>query len=533
MSGEWRSRSVLKTKIKGEARRQKEHTQPVKREDIFPITENLSLDLGFRRMATTFMTAAQVGSYFVTQYYQMLQQQPEFVHRLYSDASTMLRIDGHTRVTATTMLQIHALVTSMHFTAIEIKTAHSLDSWNRGVIVMVTGSVQIRDYSNRKKFAETFFLAPQEKGYFVLNDIFHFIDEEQVHPYPAAVLVQNNLNAKLTASPTIPETAPNYMMDGELQIREYLTPVDVKENGTVDKYPLPEQRLQQVPDAENILQDLSGEQTNCFLDNAMNVVHEVPPSPIEESAGEPQKHTYASILRVAKGQSGPSLVPPPSSNNNMASASDWHHTSQQNNQQPAAQQPQQSGLTSVANDSLEAEAAEEVLATDFRGEIKSVYVRNLPPTVSAAEIEDEFKKFGILKPAGVAIRRLKDTDVCYAFVEFEDISSVQDAIKAAAVHIAGRQVYIEERRANSSFARGRRGRGRGRAAYQPDASRGRFGGRSVGRGGSQAGGSGGEQREYNRPRGNGYYRQTAVLDKEYSSNQSSRVGQIPSESTAA
>ena len=43
----------------------------------------------------------------------------------------------------------------------------------------------------------------------------------------------------------------------------------------------------------------------------------------------------------------------------------------------------------------------------FSGEIKSVYVRNLPSTVSAAEVEEEFKKFGRLKPDAVAIRNRK------------------------------------------------------------------------------------------------------------------------------
>lgn len=36
--------------------------------------------------------------------------------------------------------------------------------------------------------------------------------------------------------------------------------------------------------------------------------------------------------------------------------------------------------------------------------IKSVYVKNVPSTASASEIEEEFKKFGRLKPDGVAIR---------------------------------------------------------------------------------------------------------------------------------
>lgn len=42
------------------------------------------------------------------------------------------------------------------------------------------------------------------------------------------------------------------------------------------------------------------------------------------------------------------------------------------------------------------------------GEIKSVYVRNLLPTVSVSEIEEEFKNFGKLKyPEGVVIRSRK------------------------------------------------------------------------------------------------------------------------------
>ncbi|KAL7196658.1 hypothetical protein ACSBR1_036636 [Camellia fascicularis] len=58
-------------------------------------------------MATPFhlpVTAAQVGTYFVGQYYQVLQQQLDFVHQFYSEASTMLRIDGNSREPATAML---------------------------------------------------------------------------------------------------------------------------------------------------------------------------------------------------------------------------------------------------------------------------------------------------------------------------------------------------------------------------------------------------------------------------------------------
>ncbi|CAO2821980.1 unnamed protein product [Amaranthus hypochondriacus] len=458
-------------------------------------------------MASSYVTAAHVGSYFVTQYYSMLQQTPEFVHQLYSDASTMLRIHGHSRETASAMLQIHALVMSMRFTSIEIKTSYSLASWNGGVIVMVTGSVQIRDFSGRKKFAQTFFLAPQEKGFFVLNDIFHIIDEDHVHPYSAPLIGQANLNTKLNVSSPIPEAVTNYMMGGGMQARDYLPPADIKENGTVDEFSMPDQRLQQAPEVERILEDNSRERTNGFLESPITSIQDLSPAQMEESIEEPQKHTYASVLRAAKAQPTPSVTPPPSSNKTVAAASEWQHASQQHNQQSAAQPAhQQSSSTQVASENFISDMNEDVSAADDRGEIKSVYVRNLSPTVSPSEIEEEFKKFGQLTAEGVAIRRLKDTDVCYAFVEYEDISSVQSAIKAGSVQIAGRQAYIEERRANSSFARGRRGRGR--ATYQPDSSRGRFGGRSYNRGGSQFG-----EREFNRPRGNGYYRQSTRQDR--------------------
>lgn len=85
---------------------------------------------------------------------------------------------------------------SLNYTAIEIKTAHSLKSWNGGVLVMVTGTVHVKDFIGGKKFVQTFFLVPQDKGLLVVNDIFHFVDEEQSLQHLAAYIGQANLDAK-------------------------------------------------------------------------------------------------------------------------------------------------------------------------------------------------------------------------------------------------------------------------------------------------------------------------------------------------
>ncbi|KAF9673613.1 hypothetical protein SADUNF_Sadunf10G0042300 [Salix dunnii] len=449
------------------------------------------------------------ATYFVAQYYQVLQQQPEFVHQFYSDASAMLRIDGSIRESAATMLQIHALITSLNYTGIEIRTAHALESWNGGVLVMVSGYVQVKGFDNKRKFVETFFLAPQEKGYFVLNDVFHFTDEEPTHHHPAVLLAQSHLDSKLNSPSAIPEPVPAYMVGGEIQAREFVAPADAKENDPVDSYTFPEKRLQQTFESENMLEENSVEKPNGSLKNTTSNAPDHQPATVEEPAGEPQKHTYASILRVAKGQSATPVTLQPSVNKNVPPASEWSHASQV----PV----QQSTVMSNSFERSEAETAEEI----YEDEIRSVYVRNLLPTLSEAEIEEEFKNFGEIVPDGVVIRSRKDVGVCYAFVEFEDMAGVHNAIKAGSAVVGGRQVYIEERRPNSNIPfRSGRGRGRGRVGYPSDAPRGRFSSRSFGRGGNYDG----ADRDFNRPRGNGYHKPGPRQDRGFSGHQVSRNG---------
>lgn len=58
----------------------------------------------------------------------------------------------------------------------EIKTADAQESHMGGVTVLVIGYLTGMD-NVRRPFAQSFFLAPQDKGYFVLNDVFRYMDE--------------------------------------------------------------------------------------------------------------------------------------------------------------------------------------------------------------------------------------------------------------------------------------------------------------------------------------------------------------------
>lgn len=72
----------------------------------------------------------------------------------------------------------------------EIISIDAQDSFNLGVQVLVTGYLIGKD-NNKKHFAQTFFLAPQERGgYFVLNDIFRYIEKVE-HPEADLVAVED------------------------------------------------------------------------------------------------------------------------------------------------------------------------------------------------------------------------------------------------------------------------------------------------------------------------------------------------------
>ncbi|MCI32335.1 ras GTPase-activating protein-binding protein 2-like, partial [Trifolium medium] len=86
----------------------------------------------------------------------------------------------------TTMKGINEKILSLNYKEFkaEIKTADAQKSHKEGVTVLVTGCLTGKD-NLRRKFAQSFFLAPQDNGFFVLNDVFRYVeDREPLEPHP-------------------------------------------------------------------------------------------------------------------------------------------------------------------------------------------------------------------------------------------------------------------------------------------------------------------------------------------------------------
>ena len=84
----------------------------------------------------------------------------------------------------------------MPVTKAEIKSVDCQESLGGGFTVLVTGHFTGGD-GVRREFMQFFFLAPQENGYFVLNDMLRYVGEGFVNPIraPATAVVRLEVDA--------------------------------------------------------------------------------------------------------------------------------------------------------------------------------------------------------------------------------------------------------------------------------------------------------------------------------------------------
>ncbi|KAM1137488.1 hypothetical protein FF1_035444 [Malus domestica] len=389
-------------------------------------------------------TADVVGNAFVLQYYNILEQSPELVHRFYQDISKLGRPgdDGIMSIT-TTMEEINKKILDYGELSANIKTVDAQESYNGGVFVLVTGYVEDSNPEN------------EDNGLVVDVEV-----EPPITPKHDATALQDN---------HVPE--PVISVSEGVVKEELFKP---SENGvvSVEEKEVPEPEVvNEIPDDSEVVNKVEAESFTKVEAESKPKVEVESNSKVEAESNskvEAPKKSYASILKSMKEGTVPFSTPAP-----VRSV-------------PKKQENQ------VATAPISAPVSETVSSTNARengnlepeAEGHSIYIKGLPMDCTNTVIETEFKKFGQIKKNGVQVRMLRG--FCFGFVEFEAASSVQSAMEASPIEISGQQVYVEEKR--STRGRGRfSGKGNGNG-YRTEGPRGRGGyggyggGRAYGRG---------------------------------------------------
>ncbi|XP_077211310.1 nuclear transport factor 2-like [Tasmannia lanceolata] len=416
--------------------------------------------------------AQLVGDTFVEQYYHILHESPELVYRFYQDSSVLSRPEPSGVMTSvTTMQAINEKILSVdhkNFKS-EIKSADAQDSYKGGVIVLVTGCLTGTD-NVRRKFSQSFFLAPQDKGYFVFNDVFRYMDETE--STNTDFLLVNGSIESAPIAPLTPDLAPDHhVSDPATSIseedlnndEEACEPSDngeglvVEEEVVVDT-PAHSSQNEVRPHAE--LTSSSQNEVGPLAESTSSLVQEDAP-----------KKSYASIVKGMKENKASATVHVPTTTFRVAPVNTERRSLVSASPAPVPE------TRAPSSNNLPDEA-----------ESHSIYIRGLPLDATVAELEEEFKKFGPIKPFGVQVRKLKPQGFCFGFVEFESSSSMHSAIEASSVTIGGRQAFIEEKKTTSRVGGGSGSGGRGRfpprrGNFRNESlrDRGNFGGRSFGR----------------------------------------------------
>ncbi|KAL3511037.1 hypothetical protein ACH5RR_030438 [Cinchona calisaya] len=369
------------------------------------------------------LDAQAVANAFVNQYYMILHKSPELLHRFYKDQSVLdwPELDG-SMTSVTTMQGINDKIMSSDYKGcfVEIINAYAQDSLMEGVIVAVTGWFIAKD-KERKIFCQTFFLAKQEKGYFVSNDIFQFVDaQESLNSPVAGDCNENATNAPLSSDPEpadVPAQAKPEKMSSCTEA------VDNPEN------------LSKVTEAAAEVPDLSISPSQNVKHDSLKISYASVVAK-ESKIESPTNNSGHRIIRVAAtaNQQSAASSPPVSNSLTKGQTSSVKSLTENNN-----------SSNKSGNDTVHAEA---VLS-------KTVYIQNLPTDITKNELVDAVKKFGQVRLGSVQLRTFED-GFCFGFVEFESPSSAESAVEAHNITVRGYEARISYKKSGNRAGNGTR-----------------------------------------------------------------------------
>ncbi|KAL4991594.1 hypothetical protein BDW68DRAFT_184772 [Aspergillus falconensis] len=448
----------------------------------------------------------EVGWYFVEQYYTNMSRSPDKLHLFYSRRSQLVfGTEAESVPVAVGQKAIQEKFKQLDFQDCKVRVLNvDAQASFENILISVIGEISNKQEPSRK-FVQTFVLAEQPNGYYVLNDVFRYlVDEEEVAEEAAIssdVAEEPELQApaRTAAEPTT--EAEELKVDSEEAVAEVDEKVEKAEeaeseapaaepapqtNGNEQPQPAPEAVEAPAPVAEALSEKPATPEPSP-----------APPAEKEAPAKEPAPakavpKTWASIasktgaaapvvpaIPVAPVKPTPAAAPTPQP---AAPAPAPTPAAESVPSQPSSNDG--SGWQTAGHDHKKSQAR----ASDNQAVLG--YIKNVTEKVNADLLKETLERYGKLTHFDVS--RQKNC----AFIEFADRAGYNAAVAANPHQIGTEQVKVEERRprgsvygGNANYGPGRGGSGRGRGDRAGSQGRGGF--QRDGRGGFAPRGRGG------------------------------------------
>jgi len=368
----------------------------------------------------TYMAAAPrapaaevVGNSFVNQFYTILHTSPAVLFKFYTNDSTLIVSGDHgagsdAPTTYRTQRDIHNKVMSMRYdeTQADVKSIDASHTLGGGVLVQVTGTLRRKGETFARNFVQSFLLAPQENGFFVLNDIVRYLDKvdssSDAHKAAAPAKASGKQGAAAGAAPAAAAAAPAAAAETktEPKAESKATKKDAAEGEKAAKEPKPAK-------GEAAKEDSSkAEDPNKPRTYAMMAAQAAARAAEAAQAAKPAAVAVAAA--PAKASS-----PPPVEKAERAS--------------PPTVKP---GC--------------------------GIFIKNIFIDTTVEDLEQEFSKFGVVRGGakGINLKSPKlSHETKFAFIDFDDAASAQAALEAR-IELAGKELVVELKKSSAVNAKG-------------------------------------------------------------------------------
>ncbi|KAF5976697.1 hypothetical protein FCOIX_6973 [Fusarium coicis] len=503
----------------GNFTQQDQYKEPADQQPTAPTSSAADGSATAAASATNSHSKDEVGWYFVEQFYTTLSKFPEKLHLFYGKRSQFV-CGREAEVAKVSVgrpdIQERIKNLDFHDCKVRISNVDSQASFEN-IVIQVIGET-CNNNKAPKKFVQTFVLAQQPSGYFVLNDILRYIDDESDDESAAA----SEEPAEEPAAPAPEEPVAAVEPEAPQSVEETKDEAPALDPEVVD------QKLEEVSTSKDSV-TLNGDTSEESVTKDPETKAEEPAETADEAAKElaeedvkePEKPKDPSPTPVSKPVAPPPAAPPkPMTWASRAAAAlpkpvvplpktTTPPVSQSRAPAPAAATSQPAAVpaassTATATESVGKDTAgwqtagsdskrqnrpQSVSGPPADKESTTVYVKFVTDKVQDADLRNALTAFGELK--SLDIIRQKNC----AFVEFKTPEASKAAVAANPHTINGETIMVESRRnkpgANNAGGRGPvSGRGRGGAEGGRSGGqgpRGNFSGQNRGRGGAPRG----------------------------------------------
>ncbi|CAG8949411.1 hypothetical protein HYFRA_00005040 [Hymenoscyphus fraxineus] len=467
----------------------------------------------------------EVGWYFVEQYYTTLSKSPEKLHLFYGKRSQFVSgLEAEVAPVSVGRSAIQERIRELDFQDCKVRVSNvdSQASFDN-IVIQVIGETSNKS-AELKKFVQTFVLAQQPTGYFVLNDIFRYIneegDEEVVEATPvedaAGPLVEDveMPKAQTSTEEAAPATLNAEVVDKKLETIESEEAPTPSTNGTSEEAvsaetPVTESKEEEsTPEAaEKAIEEEVKEPEKPKEPVPTPVVTRAPsaakPAEPVKPAAPAKPKSWASLVgsstpkpAVPASVTAPKTATPPAQARAAPPAKAAPVQAQPTESTVSAAEKDKentpgAGWQSVGDTTKRQNRTQSISQAPLEKEGTMAYIRNVTEKLSPEELRGALESFGNL--IYFDINRGKNC----AFVEYATPEGYQAAAAANPHQIGGENIFVEPRRPKANayggngYAGGRGGvntRG-GRGGFQNDrqggqGGRGNFGPGNRGRGGA-------------------------------------------------